>query len=649
MLNLSIMPLDTEHLDLSVEDIINQQRSGATTHAMFMMKFNAEGTPPVDKATKQCKKYDLYRSVLDKVGAKHGVLVQATLGHITTPSSPYPFQPAVSLVTGEERVSTCCPLDPDFRKYIKGQFRILAEHRPSMVMIDDDLGLLYRREKGCACKYHMAEFNRRAGTDMTREELYLHTQGTSDEDKRLTDLYVDVQRDGIVGCVKAMREGLDEVDPKIQGIVSGIYTSTFCEFSDYTAEAFAGEGNPRIMRLNGGPYSNSISNGGLRFFTDNMYRAAVLKETTKHKVDVFLAETDTCPQNRYSTSASLLHAHFTASILEGATGAKHWITRLASYEPNSGIAYRKKLSKYSKFYERLTEFAKDLKPFGCRIPLSKIPNYQFVESSRGEKAAPWGCCVLERLGLPLYYSNEKGGAVFLDEYEIDRFDDSEIEEFLLGTAVLSAKAAEKLEKRGFVEMIGVRVADWQGKVISLEIVDGKSLAAQYGRQQLIPIKDGVEELSWMVHTNASTGEYEKLFPAVTSFKNSLGGRVIVFSGTPNMPFKYFTAFSLLCETRKKQFVNILGEDDLLPVYYTEDAEVYLRAGYLPGGEIMAAVFNLSLDGLEDIPLYSKKALRGVEYLNERGEREPLGFTEKDGVYRIKMKLPAATPAILFLK
>ena len=192
MLNLSIMSLDTDHLDEICEDIIAQQRDGISTHAMFLMKFNPEGTPPIDKGEIECKKYDLFREKLDKIGAKHGVLVQATLGHIYKPYEPYSFQPSVSLVTGEERDVTCCPLDPNTREYMKAQMRTLAKRKPSIIMIDDDMGLLYKPTKGCACKYHMAEFNRRAGTNMSREELYAHTQGTSEEDRKYTDIYVDV-------------------------------------------------------------------------------------------------------------------------------------------------------------------------------------------------------------------------------------------------------------------------------------------------------------------------------------------------------------------------------------------------------------------------------------------------------------------------
>lgn len=650
MLNLSIMPLDIEHVDEVSADIIEQQRTGATTHAMFMMKFNPEGTPAVDKATTQCKIYDAFRERLDEAGAKHGVLVQATLGHITVPSSPYPFQPSVFLSTGEERVVTCCPLDPSFREYIKNQFRILAEHHPSVVMLDDDLGLIYKQTKGCACKYHMAEVNRRAKKAVTREELYNHTLGDSEEDKYYTDIYVGVVRDSLVGCIKAMREGLDMVDPTIQGVVSGIYTSTFCEFSGDAAEAFAGEGNPRIIRLNGGPYAKAA--GGARFFTSNMFRAAILRENVKDKVDIFLAETDTCPQNRYSTSAALLHAHFTGSILEGATGAKHWITRLAAHEPASGKAYRKKLARYSKFYEALTGYVKEMRPFGCRIPLTLMQNYRFKPTEGGLNLSPWATCVLERLGLPLYFGNDGEGAVFIDDFSVDGFDDEVIKEFLKGTLILSVGAAEKLYKRGFGEYLGVRIAsddEATKAVVGGEAVGGVGMTAQYGRRELIPTSPSTEWLSEVFHKNTLTEEREPLYPGVTRFDNPLGGETIVFSGTPDMPFSYATAFSLLNETRKKQFIDILNRRDNLPVYYPEDVELYLRAGRLPSGEIMAVAFDLSQDALDEIPLVIKGDVTSIERLGELGERVPCDFDVRDGVTYIKEPLAAMEPIVLFIK
>lgn len=644
MLNLSIMPLDVEHVEEVCRDIIEQQKSGVSTHAMMIMYFTPVGTPPIDRAAEYCARYDLFRERLDRAGAKYGVLVQSTLGHISLPPSPHPFGTVVSLVDGSSLGSTCCPLDTGFQKYIKGQMRTLAKHAPSVVMIDDDVGLLYRDVKGCACPLHMAEFNRRAGTNMTREELYAHTQGKTEEDQRYTQIYVELQRDGLLSAVRAMREGLDEIDPTIQGVTSGIYTSTFCEFSGDIATAFAGKGNPRVVRMNNGMYTAA----GARFFTKNMFRAAILRENVKDKVDVFLAETDTCPHNRYSTSASLLHAHFTGTILEGAKGAKHWITRLICHDPAAGKAYRKKLARYAKFYEKLTEYADELKPVGCRIPLTLVQDYGFVPSESGLNLSPWSTCVLERLGLPLYFSAEKGGAVFLDDISVSRFDDETVKEFFGGTLVLSAVAAQKLTERGFGDMIGVTVRPWQGdKIVTSELIHGKTVQKQVGFRELVPMNAHVEVLSHAAHK--LDAKIEPLFPAVTGYANPAGGYTVVFHGTPDTPFHYATAFSMLSSSRKEQLVDILQRGGDLPVYYPEDAEVYLRAGTLRDNTLFVAFFNIGLDPLEEIVLKCETPVTRVEMLNEEGSRVPVEFVcAQGGTLHVGVEAGVLSPVILFL-
>ena len=647
MLGLSIMPLDVEHVEEISRDVIEQQRSGVSSHALFMMKFNPEGTPPVDKATLLCKTYDAFRERLDREGAKHGVLVQATMGHIVTPFQPYPFQPVVSLPDGKEHPVTACPLDPEFRKFMRSQMRTLATHSPSVIMIDDDVGLLYRNDrngKGCGCKYHVAEVSRRLARPITREEIWLRTQGDSEEDKRITDLYVSAVRDSIVDFVREMRRGIDEVSPKIQGVVSGIYTSTFLEFSDETARAFAGEGNPAIARLNGGPYAKL----GTKGFTAQLFRAAMIRENAKGKIDRFLAETDTCPHNRYSTSAAHLHSHYTASVLEGATGAKHWITRLYAYESNAGVAYRKKLAKYAGFYKALSEIVKELKPFGCRIPLSLKQDYGFVEARQPLNLAPWASTFLERIGVPLYFSNEDGGTVFLDDISVEGFSDEEIRRFMRTRLVLSAGAAECLSARGFSADIGVSVHKWDGAVITGEFVDGKNLPAQYEVRELRPQDERLEWLSTVYHKDGGTGEITDLFPGVTRLKNSYGGETVVFSGNPDAPFKYYTSFSLLCETRKKQLIEIISHGLPVKAYYPEDAEVYLRAGELSSGEIMVALFNLGHDELEDVPLTVLGSVARVEKLLPDGDRGACKFVSDGEVIRIEESLPAVTPAIFFI-
>ena len=636
------MPLYEDTINEVCEDIITQEKLGAFTHAMFQMKFSPEGTPPADPATRACEVYDKYRAILDKAGARHGVLVQSTLGHVMPPNAPHPFTTVVNLIDGSPYTAVCCPLDDSFRAYIKGQMKTLAEHSPEIVMIDDDNGLLYRGTKGCACPLHLREMSRRLGREITREELYAHTQGTSDEDKRITDVYTELMADTLVMGVSAMREGIDEVNPKILGAVSGVYIRSFCEFTDRVAAAFAGKGNPRIVRLNSGMYTNPSGRG----FSEKMFRAACLAEHLKGKCEILLAETDTCPQNRYSTSAARLNAHFIGSILEGAKGAKHWITRLGANEPKAGTAYRKILAKNAKLYEALCDIYDRMTPIGARIPITLKQDFGFVPSKQSLNICPWSNCVLERLGLPFYFGKEGEGMVFLDDVSVTKFDDEEILEFLKGPLALSGGAAANLIERGFLEHIGVKVEPWRGVPISGEVIDGHGIARQVDSKELIPINDKVRELSYTVNT---FGDRRRLFTAVSEFENSLGGYVVVFCGNPDVPFSYQTAFSFLCETRKNQLIKILDKAGSLPLYYTEDVEVYIKAGRLDSGELVAAIFNLGLDVLEDIPLVCKEKFTSISVLDSDGELRSCEFELDGDVIRIKEELGVLGVKVLIFK
>lgn len=648
LLNLSIMPLDAGNINSVCDDVIEQQRTGVSTHAMFIMYFDPEGTPLAERAGQFCRVYDLYRERLDAAGAKHGVLVQSTMGHIGEPSMPHPLQPTVSLETGTEKMRPCCPLDKGFQDYIRRQMCVLASHKPSLIMIDDDVGILYRHYlKGCACPLHMGEFNRRIAAltgriePVTREELFARTQGHSEEDKKITDIYVELVVDSLVEAVKAMREGIDSVDPSIQGIVSGICTGDTFEHSDRIAAAFAGKNNPRIVRLNNGMYTKP----GGRDFTVRMQRAAQLREHLRGKADILLAETDTCPHNRYSTSATMLHAHFAGTILEGAKGAKHWITRLHANEPNAGRAYRKILAKHRGYYEALADCYDRLTPFGCRIPLSNAPQYGLAPSEKGINVSPWSTCVLERLGLPLFFGSRGEGAIFLDDLSVDKYSNVEIREFFKGTFLLSGVAAQKLNDRGFAPFVGVRLQPWTGKSVQFEEIDGHYVQPQVRFQQIVPQSEDVSTLSYNVH-HPDMDTFERLFPAATAFGNPLGGRTVVFCGTPDTYFSYAAAFSFLNESRKIQLIKILEEH--LLVYYPGDAEVYIRAGRLDSGEILCAIFNLGLDVLDEIPLVCRAKVSNVEKLSSDGNRMPCAFDCDSGKIIVKERSDVLSPTILFI-
>ena len=635
MYRYSIMGLDhPEFADRICEDIAQQYKTRVSDCALFCMTMVPEGTPPVDKASILCEKFDIFRDKLAAKGCTCGILIQASIGHGYALNNPFPFQRYVNLSDGQEQ-SICCPYDKNFRAFFRRQTATLARHKPAVIMLDDDFRLMtYRAGHGCACPLHMAEFNRRAGTSMTREELYSRIY----KEPRLAEIFAETQRDSLVGAAEEYRAGIDDVDPSIPGV--------FCmcggEYAAEIAKVFAGKGHPVIVRLNNGNYTPA----GARNLSGPMLRAAYQIATLGEGVDAVLAETDTCPQNRYSTGAQSLHSHFTGSILEGCAGAKHWITRLHAEEPNSGKAYRKQLAKYAGFYEALADIVPTLKPLGCRIPMPASWKTPFEP---GFPSGGWSSCVLERLGLPMYFSKHPGGAVFLDGASDAGFSDEEIAAMLSGSVFLSGQAAARLIERGFGSDLGVSVRPWNGKHIAGELLycNGNTCNGQIRAMEIVPEAEGVQVHSFAYHVPDGKTR-EMLFPAVTSYKNARGGTAVVFCGDPQTAFNYMEAFSFLNESRKLQMIELLSSVGCLPVYYPGDAEVYFRAAELPDGGLFTAFFNIGLDPLEEITLCVDRPVSRVERLTPDGKREECAFTV-DGK-TVTAAVPAYTlnPEILFL-
>ena len=77
----TVMHLQKDHIDEVCADIKSQIQNGVATCPIFMFKLAPEGTPPVDRAKIFCDIYREYKTRLDKMGIKNGILVQCSIGH----------------------------------------------------------------------------------------------------------------------------------------------------------------------------------------------------------------------------------------------------------------------------------------------------------------------------------------------------------------------------------------------------------------------------------------------------------------------------------------------------------------------------------------------------------------------------------------
>ncbi|MBQ9120736.1 MAG: hypothetical protein IJY12_00025 [Clostridia bacterium] len=636
----SIMPLDTEHLEEICQDIKAQYEDGIASCALFSMTLVPEGNPLADKVGVLCRKYGQFKARLAEMGLSCGVLVQATVGHGWVLGDMFPYQTHVNFTDGVA-TRVVCPCDNGFKDYIRHVMTTIASYSPDCIMVDDDFRTIWYKGEGCACPLHMERFNKRAGTELTREELWEIVHTRTEESKRLTDHFIEVQKESLIETARVMREGVDCVDPRLP--MSYCCCGNNAEFAAEIASILAGDGNPTVVRINNGNYTPA----GARYFSRVFHRAATQIAKLRGKVDVMLAETDTCPQNRYSTGAMSLHTHYTGTILEGAKGAKHWITRLISYEPESGKAYRRVLSKNHGFYERLAELEPTLKWRGCRIFTPSTPDFTYGRAK--EEWDGWSYCVLERMGLPMYFSSENGGVLCLEGDVDSHFTDEEVLKALSGPVLLASDTAENLIRRGFGKYLGVDVREWRGKIPVREIlnVNGCHTKVQMKAKELVPLSDATVADSYVCNT-VDNETYEKLFPGTTVYENELGGTIFTFCGTPVSEFNLVEAFSFLTYSRKEQLIRMLKSTGEMPVYYPGDEEVYLKAADMEDGRTFCAVFNIGLDPIDALVLVCDFEATKFEALTPDGGTTEIAFRREDDRYILDVPCRTLDPVVLFI-
>ncbi len=635
------MPLFSDNLEEICQDIKEQVENGVCECPLFSMTLCPEGNPPADKATLLASKYRAFKERLDEMGIKSGILVQASVGHGWILGEMFPYQPHVNFTDGKATRSAC-PMDKGFKKYISGVLSTLARENPDCIMIDDDFRTIWFKGEGCSCPLHMELFNKMAGTSLSDRELWEIVNQKTPLAKEYTDIFIKAQKKSLLDTARIMRKAVDSVHPNLP--MSYCCCGNNAEFAYEIASILAGKGNPVTVRINNGNYTPLGAKGFSRVF----HRCATQIAKLRGRVDVILAETDTCPQTRYSVSASSLHTHFTGSILEGANGAKHWITRLLTFEPEGGLAYRKILSEHRGFYEKLAALQPTLKWRGCRIYVPDTPDFTYGRVK--EEWDGWSYCALERLGLPMFFSSRKGGCLCLEGDVVSRLSDKEILKALSGPCFIASDTAASLRERGFGNYLGVHVREWKGKQPVQEIfADGKTRnKIQMKTQELVPISADVKVLSTAYNT-VDYESFEPLFPAVTMYKNELGGTICVFCGTPVAEFNLVEAFSFLCYARKKQLAYMLSKCGELPVYCPTDTDMYLKAADMKDGRLFCACINLSLDSHDKLELICRFTPSKIKYLTPDGSEKEASFTVENGVCILDLPCKTLDPVVVFIE
>ncbi len=561
-----------------------------------------------------------------------GILLQATMGHGWVPSAQAPYQ-KLKIADGSTRY-IFCPLDNEFKKYVYESVRKLAKLKPDFFMVDDDFRLLTGRG-GCYCPLHIAKFNALTGKVYTEESLREAVQSNSE----IAGLYDNMLQNSLVDLAKEIRRAIDETDPSIP--------CSFCCCSEDVrhavpvVKALTVPGEKPVLRINNGMYMKDSP----RSFSHWNYKTARQIQAFPEDWQI-LCEPDTCPQNRYSTSAAMMHAHITLSITERANGGKLWITRIDAYEPESGLLYRQTLSKYAEFYRTLA--ALPVQWDGVAVPLPQNQPFNFPHNVKDSLSVPdcnWGTEIFAKMGIPFYYSSTPAGMTAISGDDTTLLNNVELQNILKNNPVLlDGKAAVNIAQRGFAEQLGFSAEPWKGEAATFEIESGKmqmKTSAALSFAKLTPLHAG--EVSTIYHSDSGLiNDAKPIIPGILRSENS-----VVFA-TPLTHFALTTSFAMLNQSRKEQLIRLLSEFDALPCYVPGDHELMIKTGITPHGRIVVLT-NLSLDDVPQIELAGlKNAPSAVSYLGADGKWESVKWEYRNGLLSVSKDLRTLRPLILLI-
>lgn len=217
---------------------------------------------------------------------------------------------------GVSKGDSFCPLDPAFSEAICGHVRGIAEAGAKMIMIDDDFRLSSRGDCGCTCERHLAEYRRRLGENIAREEIL--KKAFTGGPNRYRDVWYGLMGDTLRGFARQMREAVDSVDPSVRLGACSCMTVWDADGVDSIelARILAGHTKP-FLRLIGAAYWPALWGPPCQ----HLQYVAELERMQQHwcegtGIEIF-SEGDVYPRPRHFVPAAYLEAFDTILRADG--------------------------------------------------------------------------------------------------------------------------------------------------------------------------------------------------------------------------------------------------------------------------------------------------------------------------------------------
>lgn len=545
---------------------------------------------------------------------------------------------------GRESKGVGCMTGKRFRKIAGEKLAVWAHTRPDVIWIDDDIRQHNHRtgiddfwsgktsaeglDFGCFCDRDIAEFNKRNGLSLSREEIQ---KKCLENELGIREKWFDFINSVVCDMSDFIEKTVHKYSPDTRVALMTSCPDVHAVEGRNWGEMLKALSKPHapLIRAHFGPYAE----GNPRDFSNSHLLLEQLKTNIEHQYKEYVEyapEIENTRFGKYQKSNAATSYQIYLSAFEGCRGVTLSICDLEGCrfeEEGELFDLLKNCKKYADaaLFEKLWKY----KPHGAALITSPE---RIARAKFGKTPGRFSDMVADRntdrhmllAGVPCKYAvpqnsiNEK--AVVLSRDTARLLNDEEIKDVLAHGVFADSEAAAELCQRGFSEYIGISVGEKMMCIAGSEMLhtikhnDGSDIyipsRIEGGGWRRISLC-GARALSSLITPG---GEY---LPGFTFYRNSLGGAVSVYAGGYRLGDGFMTKY----RTRLiRDIFDMLGAE-LVRADFDSYGILNVRENE-KGYAVMLA--NLSADTVEKIDLAFPENVKNVRILKENGETVSVG-------------------------
>jgi hypothetical protein len=583
-----------------------------------------------------------YREAMRRAGVKISLNPWHSLLHCDRSRTLKPGQAWQTMVDfkGNAAAAVVCPLDADWQRYFLETLRLYAAEGFRVVWIDDDIR--YHNHAplqwgGCFCPLHVAAFNRRAGTQATREEIVRACLAPG-APHPWRAIWFDMWQETLLAFLDRCREILAAGDGVRSGARMGLMSSSMeahaaegRRWEDWWSTFGGVAGDPPIHRPHFWTYSDATGPmliHGIAALDQNRSIQPPGLETGP--------EIENFPYGRWNKSFRQTFAQMAVAHILGSTHLNISLYDFMGNRPDDEPERAAFLSQVRPALDWLADrFPMTLQSVGVGVPWSQDMG-RALHTERGESWfelhcpsrgwAYWlGAAGMAFSARPQDRVNALAGPLAWS------FDEATLKRWLAAGLLLDGVAAAILLERGLGEWIGARSCRWvtqDDRLYSMEQCTDPAFGLRAGGQMSVNARRHARRLLQVEAVEGARFVSDLLGPTqqvvgrgAYTFANTLGGRVAV------VPWDASTDAAPMMDVHRAAQLRLLvawlaaGE----PTGWAEGGP-WLVPQFLRAGETWrGAIWNASPDAVGAFRIGRPAGMPPVDtawHLTPAGERLP---------------------------